>query len=108
MANSPINRSVRLRYSHSGKLNVVKGAMSERLYLDETFVRKSQTIRSIGSLVTVAYFPGSDAEKMFPNPKEAGAVPFERAVDGNRLKVIEWAIPKVSVSPNLMTVLMLI
>jgi hypothetical protein len=97
MARSHISRLVKLRHSESGKLNVVRGAISERLYLSEGFVRKSQTLKSYGTLVTLAYHPGSEAARIFPNAMQLGAVPYERHADGDRLKVVEWAIPKVRV-----------
>ena len=100
MARSHISSIVKLRHSESGKLNVVKGAISERLYLSEGFVRKSQTLKSYGTIVTLPYYPGSEAAMMFPDPKRLGAVPFERDEDGHRLKVVEWAIPKVSAKVN--------
>jgi hypothetical protein len=101
MAKSRISGLVKLRHSQSGKLNVVRGAISERLYLTEGFVRKSQTLKSYGALVTLSYQPGSDAFAVFPNARQLGAVPFERDADGYRLKVVEWAIPKVSVCTDL-------
>ena len=99
MSKSSISRAVRIRHSDSGKLDVVKGAMSGRLFLNESFVRNFETVRSLGTQVTLPYFPGSEAEILFPNPKIAGAVPFEQGIDGPRLKVIEWAIPKVRIFP---------
>lgn len=96
MGRSPISKLVTLRHSESGKLNVVRGVISERLDLSETFVRKFQTLRSYGTLITLPYCPGSKVATVFPNPRELGAVDFARDIDGRRLKVIEWAIPKVS------------
>ena len=101
MARSHISGLVKLRHSESGKLNVVRGAISERLFLSEGFVRKSQTLKSYGTLVTLPYYPESEAAVLFPNARKLGAVPFERNADGYRLKVVEWAIPKVSVDANL-------
>ena len=100
MARSHISRLVKLRHSESGKLNVVRGAISERLFLSEGFVRKFQTLKSYGTLITLPYFPGSEAATIFPDARKLGAVPFERNEDGYRLKVVEWAIPKVSVEAN--------
>ena len=97
MAESSISNLVKLRYSQSGKLNVVRGAMSERLSLSSSFVRKYETLKSYGTLVTMEWYPGSEAERIFPNPHHQGAVPFERGIDGLWLKIIEWAIPKVSI-----------
>ena len=94
MANSPNAKTVNIRHSKSGKLDVVKGAISERLTLDESFVRKNKTLKSYGTLVTLIY--GDDAARLFPNPQQDGAVPFEQTKEGLRLKVIEWAVPKVS------------
>jgi hypothetical protein len=96
MASNPISRKVHLRHSQSGKMDVVKGAMSERLTLEETFVRRFRTLKSYGTLITLLY--DDEVARLFPHPQRQGAVPFERASDGPRLKVIEWAIPKVSVS----------
>jgi len=95
MAQSNINSLTRIRYSESGKLNVVRGAISERLYPNNGFVRKSKTLKSYGSLVTLPYYSGSDATSIWPNAQQLGAVPYERDADGLRLKVIEWAISKV-------------
>jgi len=97
MAQSHINSITRIRYSDSGKLNVVRGAISERLYPSNGFVRKSKTLKSYGSLVTLPYYPGSDAASLWPNAQQLGAVPYERDADGSRLKVIEWAIAKVRI-----------
>lgn len=94
MTGHPISRQVKIRHSQSGKMDVVKGAISERLTLEETFVRKFRTLKSYGTLVTLVY--GNEAARIFPDPQKQGAVKFERANDGPRLKVIEWAIPKVS------------
>jgi hypothetical protein len=95
MAASHISGRVKMRHSDSGKLNVVKGAISERLELSETFVRKSQTLKSYGTLVTLKYYPGSGAALLFPDARKHGAVPLERDAEGEWLKVVEWAIPKV-------------
>jgi len=102
MALSNVSELVKLRYSLSGKLDVVKGALSERLCLSESFVGKSKTLKSYGALVSMLYYPNSEAERIFPYPKQNGAVPFERATDGPRLKVIEWAILKVILKQALM------
>ncbi len=101
MAKSHISELAKLRHSDSGKLNVVKGAISERLILSEGFVRKSQTLKSYGALVTLPYYPESEGALLFPDARKLGAVPFERDADGYRLKVVEWAIPRVSVEVNL-------
>jgi hypothetical protein len=94
MASNPISSKVKIRHSQSGKLDVVKGAISERLTLEETFVRSFKTLKSYGTLVTLAY--GDEVARIFPRPQSHGALPFENANDGIRLKVIEWALPKVS------------
>lgn len=107
MAKSHISELARLRHSDSGKLNVVKGAISERLILTEGFVRKSQTLKSYGALVTLPYYPGSEGALLFPDARKLGAVPFERDVDGDRLKVVEWVIPKVSVEVNLIDLVLM-
>lgn len=95
MASSPISSKVKLRHSQSGKLDVVKGAISERFNLGETFVRKFRTLKSYGTLVNLVY--DDEVANIFPVPWLHGALPFECANDGPRLKVIEWALPKVSV-----------
>jgi hypothetical protein len=95
MANSPIAKEVKIRHSQSGKLDVVKGAIAERLTLDQCFVRQYKTSKSYGTLVTLPY--SGNVKRLFPNPQQQGAVPFEKSDDGPRLKVIEWAIPKVSI-----------
>ncbi|KAF4624696.1 hypothetical protein G7Y89_g13472 [Cudoniella acicularis] len=94
MSRSQISQRVKIRHSQSGKLNVVKGALSERMSLGEKFVRKYKPRKSYGTIVLLHYYTGSPAESMFPNPQEQGAVPFERHVDGDWLTVIEWAIPR--------------
>ncbi|KAL5320456.1 hypothetical protein ACEPPN_011261 [Leptodophora sp. 'Broadleaf-Isolate-01'] len=94
MAKSHISELVKLRHSDSGKLNVVRGAISERIISSEGFVRKSQTLKSYGTLVTLPYHEGSEGELLFPDAKRLGAVPFEKAADGYRLTVVDWAIPK--------------
>ncbi|KAF8851408.1 hypothetical protein BDZ45DRAFT_150850 [Acephala macrosclerotiorum] len=94
MARSSIANSVKLRHSLSGKLDVVKGAMSDRLKLTEKFIRKSETVKSYGTLITLRYDPGSEGQRMFPNAIQDGAVPLERDYDTNMVKVVEWAIPK--------------
>ena len=93
MANSIIAKDVKIRHSQSGKLDVVKGAISERLVLDECFVRQYKTSKGYGTLLTLLY--ANKVKKLFPNPQQHGAPPFEKSDDGPRLKVIEWAIPKV-------------
>lgn len=58
----------KLRYSASGKLNVVKVAMSERLTLnEETFVRKRDAVRSYGTLVALDYSPKGEGRTIFPD-----------------------------------------
>ena len=94
MANNRISKIVKILHSQSGKLDVVKGAISERLTLEETFVRKFKTLKSYGTLVSLVY--SKEVARIFPDPQARGAFPFERANDGPRLKVIEWAVPKVS------------
>lgn len=95
MARSPIANTVKLRHSQSGKLDVVKGAMSDRLKLMEKFVRKSETVKSYGTLICVPYYPGSEGQRLFPNAMQEGAVPLEEHYDTDTLKIIEWAISKV-------------
>ena len=95
MERSPIAKQVKIRYRQSGKLDVVKGAISERL-TDEPFVCRYKTSKSYGTPVTLIY--SGAVKRLFPNPQQQGAVPFEESDDGPRLKVIEWAIPKVSIS----------
>ncbi len=94
MARNPISRKVKIRHSQSGKLDVVRGAISERVNLEETFVRKFKTLKSYGTLVTLLY--DDIVARIFPSPQAHGALPFQDAEDGLRLFAIEWAIPKVS------------
>ena len=99
MASNPISNNVKIRHSQSGKLDVVKGAISARLTLEETFVRRFKTLKSYGALVTLVY--SDEVARIFPDPQAHGALPFECGAkdgprDGPRLKVIEWALPKVS------------
>ncbi|MAD84981.1 MAG: hypothetical protein CL912_18640 [Deltaproteobacteria bacterium] len=98
MAKSPIAARVKLRHSKTGKMDVVKGALSERQKLRESFVRKSETIKSYGTLITLPWGNGREGTMRFPNAIRDGAVDFEKDPDGVRLKVIEWAIPKVSLA----------
>lgn len=77
-------------------MDVVKGALSERQQLQGNFVRKSETAKSYGTLVTLPWGPGQEGTDRFPNAVADGAVEFERHPDGDRLLVVEWAIPKVS------------
>ena len=96
MARSPIANLVKIRHSQSGKLDVVKGAMSDRLKLIEKFVRRSETVKSYGTLISLPYHDGSEGQLLFPNAMQEGAVPLERHYDTHTLKVVEWAISKVS------------
>lgn len=100
MATSKLSKVVTIRHSQSGKLNVVKGAISERFQLNDNFVRKFQTLKSYGTLVTMEWTPGSKAHELFPTPGKDGAVPFEREHNISFVKVIEWAIPKGTVVEN--------
>ncbi|KAL2060581.1 hypothetical protein VTL71DRAFT_9222 [Oculimacula yallundae] len=100
MAKSHIAELVKLRHSNSGKLNVVRGAISERILSSESFVRKSKTLKSYGTLVTMLYKKGSDGRLLFPNAKKMGAIPFEKAADGLRLTVVEWKISKGTTLEN--------
>lgn len=95
MARSTIANKVKLRHSQTGKMDVVKGALSERQKLRDKFVRKTETTKSYGTLVTLPWGPGLEGTELFPNARRDGAVPFENEADGLRVKVIEWAIPKV-------------
>lgn len=94
MSLSPISNMVKVYYSESGKLNVVKGAISERLRLKDPFVRKFSTLKSYGTLVAMPYFPGSPAFRRFPNAKQDGA-DFQSEGPTSHVTVIEWAVPKV-------------
>ena len=69
--------------------------MSDRTNLTEKFVRRSETLKSYGTLLTLEYYPGSEGQRMFPNAIQDGAVPFERHYDAHTVKVVEWAIPKI-------------
>lgn len=94
MISNPIVTEVKIRHSPTGKLDVVKGAISERLVLEETFVREFKTLKSYGTLVTLVY--NDKVASIFPDPQSHGALSFEKDHDGIRLKVVEWALPKVS------------
>jgi hypothetical protein len=94
MAASELIKDVKMRHSQAGKLNVVKGAISERFQLNDNFVRKFQTLKSYGTLVTMEWYPDSKAQKLFPNARQEDAI-FEREYGVSYVKVIEWAIPKV-------------
>lgn len=90
---------VQIRYGGlSGKMNVVAGAFSERMNPGEKFVRKSETIRSYGTLIDLDYGM-EEFRALFPNAEADGGI-FEKEVQGNKvlnwLKVIQWEIPKVS------------
>ncbi len=61
MAKSLVNRHVKVWHSQSGKLHIVKGAISEWLYLSESFVCKSQILKSYGALITLPYYDSSEA-----------------------------------------------
>ncbi|KAH7410655.1 hypothetical protein BKA64DRAFT_359215 [Cadophora sp. MPI-SDFR-AT-0126] len=100
MARSSIATVVKLRHSQTGKMDVVKGALTERVELREKFVRKSQTVKSYGTLTTVPWNKGQEGMLWFPNAIADGAVEFEKHPDGLWLKVIEWAIPKGTVLEN--------
>lgn len=102
MARSPIARSVKLHHSQSGKFDVVKGAMSERLSLREKFVRKSETMKSYGALISVPYSRGSEGHTLFPNAARDGGQ-FENGERTRWLKVVEWVIPKVSLTNYVIT-----
>ncbi|TVY83310.1 hypothetical protein LSUE1_G001552 [Lachnellula suecica] len=100
---SPLNGSLKFFHSQSGKLDVVKGVMSDRLNLQEEFVRASEASSNVGTLVDLEYDssdPNSLGYRLFPNAVQDGAV--LRFADGFYwLKVIEWAIAKVGLShPN--------
>ena len=87
MANHPIAKKVQIRHSQTRKSGVVKGAIAERLTLEEKFVRKFKAQKSYGTLVTLLYT--DEIAQIFPYPQHQGAVDFEPAEDGDRLKVIE-------------------
>ncbi|TVY50003.1 hypothetical protein LOCC1_G000105 [Lachnellula occidentalis] len=82
------------------KIRRGNGAMTERMKL-EKFVRKSATLKSYGTLVTLPYCLDSEGRKLFPGALLDAAVYFERGECGFcgslkciKLKVIEWAISK--------------
>ncbi len=77
-------------------MDVVKGALSERQNLREQFVRMSQTLQSYGTLIMLPYWEGGEGRIMFPSARQDGTGEFETNADGEWLKVIQWAIPKVS------------
>jgi hypothetical protein len=59
MTNHTISHAINIRYSQSGKMDVVKGAMSDRIDLEETFVQKFMTLKSYGLLVAILYDDGA-------------------------------------------------
>ena len=93
MAFAFADSAIRLRYSQSGKLDVVRGAIFERLNLGESFVHKFEILKSYGSLLSLPY--DEEVRRQFPDPKLHGAVPFEQSKEGLRLMVVEWAVPAV-------------
>ncbi|KAF4631492.1 hypothetical protein G7Y89_g6638 [Cudoniella acicularis] len=105
---STISSRVNIRYSKSGKMDVVKGALSERLYLSEQFLRRFKTLKSYGTLITLPYWEDPVkcvAYAMFPDALAHGAIPFERDMEcdkrsGDRVTVIEWAISKGTTLEN--------
>jgi hypothetical protein len=104
MERSSVAKSAKLRYSLGGKLDVVRGAMSDRRMLTEKFVRKSETLKSYGTLMLIDYNPGSGGRRMFPNAFQDGAVPLERVERQHGvelLKVVQWSISKVSFHKSL-------
>lgn len=84
---------LRVKYSQSGKLDVVKGAMTSRLNLEEVFVRKFRTTRSYGTLVDIPY--NDDTAEIFPDPESQDSVGFIEIDNRQWLRVIAWAVPKV-------------
>lgn len=105
MSESSLGRMVKIQYSQSGKLDVVKGAISDRLHLNDAFVPKFETQKSYGTLVTLEYYEGSEGWTAFPDARKQGAV-IVRDRDGPGgpwLKVIEWAIPKVKYPASMMS-----
>lgn len=83
-------------------MDVVKGALAERQKLTERFVRKSETVKSYGTLVALQWGKNLEGTVRFPNAITDGAVQLEKQTDGLWLKVIEWAIPKVGIcTPSL-------
>ncbi|KAK0120220.1 hypothetical protein ONS95_011626 [Cadophora gregata] len=100
LARSSIATTVKLRHSQTGKMDVVIGALKERMELRESFIRESQTVKSYGTLVTVPWSKGQEGMLWFPNAIADGAVEFEKHPDGLWLKVIEWAIPNGIILEN--------
>lgn len=96
MSRSSFANTVNLRYSEAGKLDVVKGVLSDREKLAENFIRRSQTAKSYGTLLAVKYSTGAEGQLMFPNARQDGGV-FERPFGEEMVQVVEWAIPKVRV-----------
>jgi hypothetical protein len=97
LAKTSLVHRVKFHYSRDGKLNVVRGAISERLSLRDNFVRRFEASKSYGTLVTFEWCAGSDAQRFFPNGEQDGILescPYDPNFKG--LMVIEWAIPKVS------------
>ncbi|KAH6714155.1 hypothetical protein BKA61DRAFT_56377 [Leptodontidium sp. MPI-SDFR-AT-0119] len=55
MVKSSVATAATLRHSPTGKMDVVKGALAERHKLTERFVRKSETVKSYGTLVALQW-----------------------------------------------------
>ena len=99
MASSSIATSVKLRHSQTGKMDVVKGALAVRLKLREKFLRRSQTVKSYGTLITVPW--NEEGMRWFPNAIADGAVELEEYSDGLCLKVIDGLSPRLVVLSQL-------
>jgi hypothetical protein len=85
---------LQFRYSSTGKLDVVKGALFERLLLRESFLRLSKTVRNYGTLVSLPYSPR--IQRIFPDPRKSGAVGFRHEDGEQRITTIQWSVPRVS------------
>ena len=79
-------------------MNVVRGAMSYRLNLEEKFVRYSRPTENYGVLTALPYFDSDwPVREMFPEREKEGAVPGEYDECGRPwLIAVEWAVTPVS------------
>ena len=71
------------------------GAMSERQKPSGKFVRRMQTAKSYGTLISLPWGPKKEGTDLFPNAVADGGIFDKFNKDGRRVLVVDWAIPKV-------------
>jgi len=92
IARTFVNAQFQIYHSQSGKTDVVKGAMNDRIKLEEVFVRKYQTLKSYG---TLASWPCNVTNtRRFPKLQQNPASYFEEENDDQRFQTIQWAVPR--------------